>query len=97
MLQRFAIPAWSTPPRTLEDWVAAFADQGLLAQVEDASDEDAVLIVASLGLRGFASLESGRLLAVDFDIEAADPASPIQHLGTVAAALGWELYDDSEE
>ncbi|GIW86270.1 MAG: hypothetical protein KatS3mg108_0594 [Isosphaeraceae bacterium] len=97
MFQRLAIPAWSTPPRTLEDWVAAFADHGFPAAIEDASDEDAVLTVESLGLRAFASLEAGRLLALDFDIEAADPVPVFDHLSAVTAALGWELHDESDD
>lgn len=97
MTQRLAIPAWSSPPCPLDAWAGAFSARGHAAQIEIDTDDEANLVVESLGLDGFASLEGGQAVAIDFDIDADDEAAALALLGEVAASLGWELHDETDD
>ena len=96
MIERLAIPAWKTPPRTLEDWRAQFEALGHPSAI-DRGSEEAWLQVESAGLRVLAVIESETLGALHVEIIADDPAPALALLDAAAERLGWEVVDEDVE
>ncbi len=95
MPERLAIPAWSTPALPLSAWADAFTERGYPAAIEAETSEDAQLRIPTLGLKAFATIENGQAVALDFTFVGDLNALPT--LDAVASALGWELYDESDD
>jgi hypothetical protein len=97
MTELLAIPRdWDAPPRTLDDWAAAFAAQGHPGAIERDPDGDA-LEVGALGLRAVADAEGGRLVALHVELHAPEPGPARAAVEQAAAALGWEVHEDDDE
>lgn len=97
MIERLALPAWDTPPRPLDDWVAQLVAQGQPAVLARESSSVAWLEIAPLRLRGYAVLEGPHVTAIHFELSAPDPSRALETLEIAIKALGWELHDDDEE
>lgn len=96
MIELLAVPAWNTPPTTLDAWADALKAQGVGVQVER-DPPGAWLEVGSLRLRGYALSEGIKLEAINFELSDPDPAPATRLLETVAAALGWEVHADEDD
>lgn len=95
-IELLALPAWNSPPRSLEDWKRALTEQGLAAAVSR-TDDQTWLEVGSLGLRGFVCIEGNQIVAINFELRAADPEPASRSLDNAAQALGWEIHPDDPE
>ena len=94
MIERLAIPAWKAPPRSIEEWAEAIGEGCVLGREPDGS---AWIEVAAVGLEGFALIEGENVVAIDFDLNAPDPAPALDLLETAARTLGWELHEEDGE
>lgn len=97
MTERLAIPAWNTPPTSLDDWSKAIQALGPEVVTNRESTGVAWLEVGAIRLRGYAMLQGAHVEAINFETSAADPAPALALLAQAAAALGWELHEDDDE
>ncbi len=97
MLELLAIPAWNTPPKTVEDWTEALQSQGAVVTLERESPAAVWLEVGALRFRGYALCEGRKLEAINFELADPDPAPALKLLEAAAATLGWELHADDDE
>jgi hypothetical protein len=97
MTELLVLPAWNTPPRSLQDWVAQLTAQGVSVTVERESAGVSWIEVASMRLRGYAMSEGERLEAVNFELAEPDPTRAAQLIEVAAAALGWEVHPDEPD
>lgn len=91
-----ALPAWNSPPRSLQDWRDAIAGQGQTVVVTSRNDET-WLEVGSIGLRGYVCIEGDRTVAINFELSPADLEAATRTLERAAQALDWELHADEPE
>jgi hypothetical protein len=94
MTELLALPDWQTPPRTLDEWVAALSGRAGQVAVVRESTTVVWLEVGSLRLRGYAVLEGVNVEAINFELADPDPAPATLLLEEVARSLGWELHAD---
>lgn len=97
MTEYLAIPAWSTPPRSLDDWKSRLASLGHPATSRPEPPEGTWLDIPSLRLRGLAVVEDGKLSAIYFELDDPDPSAALAALESAADALGWEVHADEED
>lgn len=96
MIELLALPAWNTPPRSLDDWSAALAGLGYPPKSAREDADEVWLEVPALRLRGLAVLEGPHVTAINFELHDPDPAASRLVEGA-AAALGWEVHPDEED
>ena len=94
MPEYLALPAWETPSKSLDEWVAALAGPVALKRE---SPTVAWLEVATIQLRGYVVIEDGHPTAINFELLGPDPLPATRAIEAAAAALGWELHADDEE
>jgi hypothetical protein len=97
MIELLALPAWNSPPRTLDDWVTGLAGSGHTPVVERVSGSASWLEVAPLRLRGYAVLEGAHVEAINFELADPDPGPAAEIVEAAAKALGWEVYPDEAD
>jgi hypothetical protein len=91
MRELLALPAWKSPPVPLEAWA-----ERLSARVLNDGGE-VWLEVPARRLRGYVVLEEGHVSAVNFELSGPEDDGSEEFLQEAAAALGWELHEDTEE
>ncbi|MDR3634629.1 MAG: hypothetical protein P4L84_12560 [Isosphaeraceae bacterium] len=96
MIELLAVPAWNTPPSTLDAWTEALRAQGVAVNVER-DPPGAWLEVASLRLRGYALSEGLKVEAINFELSDTDSGPATRLLEAVAASLGWEIHPDEDD
>ncbi|MEO6807813.1 MAG: hypothetical protein ABI353_01690 [Isosphaeraceae bacterium] len=94
MTELLALPDWNTPPRTIDDWMAALAALGHPAILARESPGVAWLEVAPLRLRGYAVIESGHVAAINFELNDPDPTPAVKVVEAAAHSIGWEADAD---
>jgi len=97
MIERLALPAWSTPPRPLDDWTGRLAATGQKVTVDRESPGSAWVEVAALRLRGYAVIEGGHVAAINFELHDLDPTAARDLIEAAARDLGWEVHDEEDE
>ncbi|MGE3822305.1 MAG: hypothetical protein AB7I30_23070 [Isosphaeraceae bacterium] len=97
MIEPLAIPAWNTPPRTLQDWVDTFESLGLTPRTMRESPSAWWIEVPSAGLRGYAVTRGDQVEAINFEIDPGQLDQARARLAAVAEALGWELHDEDDD
>lgn len=97
MIELLAVPAWKTPPRSLDDWVAQLRESAGPVAVKPDPPGASWIVVGSLGLRGYALIEGGGVEAIQFELDGPDPSAASQALEAAASALGWELHADDPD
>ena len=96
-LEYLALPAWQTPPTTVDAWVARLSEAGGPAIVSRESSTVAWLEIAPLRLRGYVVIENGHAAAINFELTAPDPGPATRAIEEAARALGWEVHPDDED
>jgi hypothetical protein len=96
MIEILALPDWNTPPRTLADWSAQFAELGHASTVVRDDDGDTWIEVAAMRLRGIVELDGDRAESIYFELHDPDPTPATTLLESAARALGWEIYPEDE-
>src|SRR5262245_60521769 len=98
MIELLALPAWRTPPRTLEEWTTQLGEQagGRVAGHREPATES-WLELSTRRLRGYAVLEGPHVEAINFELSDPDPAPATRAVEAAAAALGWEIHPDEDE
>jgi hypothetical protein len=96
MLEYLALPAWKTPPTSLEAWIAQLSETAGPVIVSRESSTATWLEVAPLRLRGYAVIENGNASAINFELHALDPAPATRAIERAAEALGWEVHEDED-
>ena len=97
MIELLAVPAWDTPPKSLADWEAAFAEQGYLPTLERDGPDECWLVLATLRLRGYLMLEGPNVSAINFELTDLEPAAATQVIEAAAGRLGWEVHPEDVE
>ncbi len=98
MPEYLALPAWNTPPTTVDAWVVGLAEAGGPVVVRRESPTVAWLEAAPLRLRGYVMIEDGHATAINFEVHDPDPGGPANRaVEAAAAALGWEVHPDDGE
>jgi hypothetical protein len=97
MTELLALPEWDTPPRTIDDWTAALTALGHPPTLERESPGVAWLEIAPLRLRGYAVIESGHVVAVNFELNAPDPSPAVTLVEGAARSIGWDVNDDEDD
>ena len=97
MLELLALPAWDAPPRSLDDWTAAFSAQGHEPTVEREGADASWIVVAGLRLRGLAMMEGDHVGAINFELTDPDPVDALRLLEAVVPPLNWEIHPDDGE
>lgn len=97
MLEYLAIPAWKTPPVSLDAWVDQLSRESAGVDVQRESSTVAWIEVESLGLRGYALIENGHPSAINFELLDPDPEPARLVLEAAAEALGWEIHADDDD
>jgi hypothetical protein len=88
-----AIPAWDTPPRTLQDWLHQFEAHQIAYKLKQ-DEGETWIVFPDLFARALVVQEGGGLEALNFELPASADPSPRPAIEQVAAALGWELHDE---
>ena len=97
MIEYLALPAWETPPRTLDEWVAALRESaGGPVALKRESPTVAWLEAGPLGIVGYAVIEDGHPTAINFELRDSDPEPAARAIEAASLALGWELHPDEE-
>src|SRR5436190_384074 len=91
MTELLALPAWDSPPRSLDDWAAGLTALGHPPEVAHESPGVAWLEVAPLRLRGYAVIEGGHVTAINFELHDPDIAPSYRLVAAAASALRWEV------
>jgi hypothetical protein len=97
IIELLALPAWQSPPRTLEDWVAGLSANAGPVVVTRESTGVAWVEIGSHRVRGYVVLEGGHVEAINFELSAPDPAPAVSVLEAAAQAMGWELHPDEPD
>jgi hypothetical protein len=98
MLEYLAIPAWQTPPTSLDAWVASLTEaSGSPVVVTREGSSVAWLDLGPVRVRGYVQMENGQAAAINFELHALDPEPATRVLEAAAAAVGWELHEDDED
>lgn len=95
-IELLALPAWNSPPKSLDDWRAALADQGQVATIRVDSGET-WLVLDALRVRGYVSFDAGHVEAINFELHDPDPEPATRAIAAAAQALGWEVHPDEPE
>ena len=96
MLELLAVPTWNAPRRTLDDWIATLAAQGVAPVVTREPDGETWIEVASLRLRGYVVEERDHLDAINFELHADDVAPAMRLVESAATAVDWETHVDED-
>jgi hypothetical protein len=96
MLEYLALPAWNSPPTSVDAWVVQLSETGAVVLSRESSTVT-WLEVASLRLRGYVIVESGHATAINFELHAVEPAPATRAIIKAAQALGWEIHADDGE
>jgi hypothetical protein len=97
MLELLALPAWNTPPISIEAWTQGLAAHGHAATVAREASDITWIEVGDLRLRGFVVIEAGHVEAINFEIHDPDPSSAITLIESTASDLGWEIHADDDD
>ena len=97
MVEYLAIPAWDTPPKSLDDWVGGIAEAGGAATVRRESSTVCWLLAPTLDMEGYVVVESGHPTAINFEIKAADPGRALAVITAAAHSLGWEVHEEGDD
>ena len=97
MVEYLALPAWNTPARSIDDWVAALGEAGGAASTRRESSSVCWLLVPSLDVEGYALIEEGHPSAINFELKADDPTHALAVLTAAAHSLGWEIHEEGED
>jgi hypothetical protein len=97
MIEYLALPAWKTPPTSVDAWVVQLSETGGPVIVSRESPTVAWLEVAPLRLRGYVVIENGHAAAINFELTAHDPDPATRAIEQAAEVLGWEIHEDDEE
>ena len=97
MIEYLALPAWKTPPTSLDAWVVQLSETAGPVIVSRESPTIAWLEVAPLRLRAYVVIENGDAAAINFELNAPDPAPATRAIEQAAEALGWEVHEDDGE
>ena len=94
MTELLALPAWDTPPTSLDAWSGRFANHGHPPVVSREGSGVAWMEFAPLRLRAYVVIESGHVEAVNFEINDPDPQPSLTLIVVIAQELRWELHPD---
>lgn len=95
MTEYLAIPAWNTPGQPLSCWVDGLAEAGGgPVTVRRESSTVCWLLCPALHTEGYVELEKGQPVAINFEVNAAEPAHARAVLSATAHSIGWEIHDD---
>lgn len=97
MIERLALPAWDARPTPLHVWADQLATLGHAPIVSREGDGSAWIEVAPLRLCGFAMIEGTELEAIHFEFHDPNPDLALSLIEAAAAALNWEIHDESED
>ncbi len=98
MVEYLALPAWKTPPRTVDDWVVALSESGGPVILSRESSTVTWLEVAPIRLRGYVVIENGHAAAINFELhDDHDPNPATRAIQEAATALGWEVHADDDD
>ena len=97
MIEFLALPGWRTPPRTVDDWVAALSKGSGPVILTRESSTVSWMEMASLRVRAYVVIENGHASAINFECHGLDPAEPTRIITEVATALGWEIHPDDDD
>jgi hypothetical protein len=97
MIEVLAIPAWRSPPVSLDEWVNAFTSQGLVVALEPDPPDGVWMEIAALRLRGLVLREDDFASVVHFELSASEPDPARAAIELAAAAVGWETHDDDDD
>ena len=97
MVEYLALPAWDTPPRTIDEWISALAEAGGSASLHRESSTVWWLRSPDLDSEGYAVIESGYPTAINFELKADDPTHALTIITAAAISLGWEIHADGED
>ena len=97
MVEYLALPAWNTPARSIDEWVAALAEAGGAASTRRESSSVCWILAPSLDVEGYALIEEGHPSAINFELKATDPAHALAVLTAAAHSLGWEIHEEGED
>jgi hypothetical protein len=95
MLEYLALPAWNTPPTSVDSWVAELSEAAPVIVTRESSTVT-WLEMAPLRLRAYVVVESGNATAINFELHALDPAPSTRAILQAAETLGWEIHEDEE-
>jgi len=95
-IELLAVPAWNTPPRSLDDWRDALVAEGHAAVIRRDGGETWIEL-GELDLRGFVALDGEHVEAINFELHAPDPSPASQVVDAAAQRLGWEVHPDEPE
>jgi hypothetical protein len=93
MLEYLALPAWNTPPTSVESWVTELSETGPVI-VSRESSTVTWLEVEALRLKAYVVVESGNASAINFELHAADPVPATRAIVKASDNLGWEIHED---
>ncbi len=93
MLEYLALPAWNTPPTSVESWVAELSEAGPVIVTRESSTVT-WLEIAPIRLKAYVVVENGNASAINFELHALDPAPSTRAIVKAAETLGWELHED---
>jgi len=94
MIELMVLPAWQAPPRVLDDWISQLGASSHRVEVSRESKNAVWLELPALRLRGYAVLEGQRVEAINFELNANDPAPALALIEAAAQALNWEVHED---
>ena len=97
MVEYLALPAWNTPARSIDEWVAALAEAGGPATTRRESSTVCWVLAPSIDVEGYALIEEGHPSAINFELNAADPSHALAVITAAAHSLGWEIHEDDED
>ena len=97
MVEYLALPAWNTPPRSINDWVEGISEAGGTATLRHESSSVCRLLSPALDLEGYALIESGHPSAINFELKADDPTHALAVITAAAHSLGWEIHAEGDD
>lgn len=97
MTERLAIPAWTTPPTTIETWIDALNQHVGPVKLTRDGPTEGWFEIESRRVAGYAMIEGPHVSALNFEIHAVDPLPPVRDLEAACLAIGWELHVDDED
>jgi hypothetical protein len=97
MLEYLALPAWNTPPTSVDSWVAELSETAGPVIVSRESSTVTWLEVAPLRLKGYVVVENEHASAINFEVHAMDPLPATRALLKAAEALGWEIHEEEDD
>jgi hypothetical protein len=94
MLEYLALPAWNTPPTSVDSWVVELSETAGPVIVSRESSTVTWFEVAPLRLKAYVVVENGHASAINFELHALDPTTSTRAIVKAAEALGWEIHAD---